>query len=43
MLRTGLTPANISSAEAHAEANFRKMLQAMGFPLVSIQFEQTAP
>lgn len=40
MLKTGFTAANISSAEAHAEAHFRKMLQAMGFSLVTIRFEK---
>ncbi len=39
MLNHCLTPSNIKSAEANADAQFRQMLRAMGFDQVVIRFE----
>ena len=38
MLRNGLTPTNIRSAENNADAQFRNMFRAMGFENVVIRF-----
>jgi len=40
MLQRCLTPANLKTAEENAEAQFDKMLRAMGFQHVIITFEQ---
>ncbi|MBR1388859.1 MAG: DUF4230 domain-containing protein [Prevotella sp.] len=39
MLRRCLTPANLKTAQDNAEAQFSKMLRAMGYKVVVIRFE----
>ncbi len=40
MLSHGLTQANIRSAENNADAQFRKMLRAMGYENITIRFDR---
>ena len=40
MLRHCLTPENLRNARQNGEAQFRRMMKAMGFDHVSIQFEE---
>lgn len=40
MIARCLTPANITSAEKNATAQFHQMLQSMGFPNVSVRFSE---
>jgi hypothetical protein len=40
MLQRCMTPSNLKTAEENAEAQFRKMLTAMGYRNVEIRFER---